>query len=42
MHNPHSEFNAKVDAPIEVLPSVDSEQASKVATDQHIENKEVL
>ena len=41
MHNPRSEFNAKVDAPIEVSSPVDSENQSKAVHDQHIENKEV-
>ncbi|KAJ9608024.1 hypothetical protein H2200_007012 [Cladophialophora chaetospira] len=41
LHNPRSEFNAKVDAPIEVLSDVDPEIQPKMVHDQHVENKEV-
>ena len=40
LHNPHSEFSAKVDAPIEVLSDSDPENDSKTVHDQHVENKE--
>lgn len=41
MRNPRSEFNAKVDAPIEVSSDTDVENKPKVVHDQHIENIEI-
>lgn len=41
MHNPRSEFNAKVDAPIEVSSESDLEQEPKVVPVEHHENHEI-
>ncbi|EXJ75906.1 uncharacterized protein A1O5_00414 [Cladophialophora psammophila CBS 110553] len=41
MRNPRTEFNGKVDAPIEVSSDVDLEDEPKAVHDQHIENNEV-
>lgn len=41
LRNPRSEFNAKVDAPIEVSSESDAENEPKVVHDQRIENSEV-
>lgn len=38
MRNPTTEFNAKIDAPIEGKAHVDLEQESKATHDQRVEN----